>query len=266
MSQYGQQQQYGQQAGPDDYSQQGQDQGYGQQDDQGYDQQQQGEDQYGQQDPNGYGQEQPEQQDPNQQGFDQQGLGQQGFGQQGQQRQQGRQGPQTPNKRPGQQGAMTKAQPGTGKPEAGKPEAGKLEDYKKKKEEERKKEEAKGGKEKTDINKSVSKTGRTYDKNHHNAMHHQGKVGEYSQSYTLICARGSLTYRYSCRWLHERPHGILHPPWHLCSRCPVQSARSGSRRTISRGRGRSLTTPSTKTTPTASAAPRLAAVFRGLDS
>ena len=71
---------------------------------------------------------------------------------------------------------MTKRQPESGKPEAGKPEAGKPEagkpgDLKKN-------EEGKDGKE--IAHKPVSKSGRTYDKNHHNAMYHQGKVGEYS--------------------------------------------------------------------------------------
>lgn len=55
---------------------------------------------------------------------------------------------------------MTKRQPEAGKP--GEP---------------KKKEDEKDGKEMA--NKPVGKSGRTYDKNHHNAMYHQGKVGEY---------------------------------------------------------------------------------------
>ena len=74
-------------------------------------------------------------------------------------RQQGQQGRQPPNTRPGQQGAMTKRQPEAGK-------TGEL----------RKKEKGKDGKE-MDY-KSISKSGRTYDKNHHNAIYHQGKVGK----------------------------------------------------------------------------------------
>ena len=66
---------------------------------------------------------------------------------------------------------MTKRQPEAGKPEAGK--SGEL----------KKKEEGEDGKEMA--HKTVSKSGRTYDKNHHNAMYHQGKVGEYSFSLTL---------------------------------------------------------------------------------
>ncbi|CAF9906855.1 hypothetical protein IMSHALPRED_005373 [Imshaugia aleurites] len=150
MSQYGQQQQYGQQGGQDDYSQQAPGQGYGQQDDQGYDQQQQGGDQYGQPDQNGYGQDQQDQQDPSQQDPSQPGFGQPG--------QQGRQPPTKRPGQPGQQGAMTK------KPEAGKPGELKKPDE----------EEGKDGKEMA--HKLASKSGRKYDKNHHNAMYHQGKV------------------------------------------------------------------------------------------
>ena len=59
---------------------------------------------------------------------------------------------------------MTKRQPEAGKTEAGKPE------------ELKKNEEGKEGKEMAQ--KSVSKPGRTYDKNHHNATYHQSRVGE----------------------------------------------------------------------------------------
>ena len=226
MSQYGgQQQQYGgQNAAQQDPSQSQGQQQYGGQD---ASQQDPSQSQYGgQPTQNGYGQQDPSQQDPSQQDPSQQDPSHQDPSQQdpsqsqygGQQGQAGTDGQTDPSQQqaPSQ---YPKTQQGYNQPM---------------------KNPMKGQKGDTHHELQHSKgaqqgqhgPGRNYDANHHNAMYVEAQPQEFHdlevQNEEELTSEKVPHVQSSLRWLHQRPHGILHPPRYLRSRCPLQPARSRS--------------------------------------
>ena len=125
-----------------------------------------------------------------------------------------------------------------------------------------------------DNNNAVrGESGRTYDKNHHNAMYHRGRVGKFTfkNKHPIFLSFLSFSSKIrgfpltvcpqSRRRLHKRAHGILYPPRHLRSRRPIRPARSLPRSAPSRGPG--VTISCTGSAPTAPAAPGRPAIFGG---
>ena len=220
MSQYGgQQQQYGgQNAVQQDPSQfQGQQQ-YGGQD---ASQQDPSQSQYsGQQNQDGYGQQDPSQQDPSQQDPSQQNPTQSQYG--GQQDQAGIDGQTDPSQQqvPSQ---YSNTQQGYNQP---------MKDPMK---------QHRGGNNQQmqygkGADQSMQKPGygsgqrRQYDPSHHNALYVEAQSLNFH--YPEVQSEEELTSEKvphvpsSPRWLHQRPHGILHSSRHLRSRCSLQPAQS----------------------------------------
>lgn len=217
----GQQQQYGGQNGvQQDASQSQGQQQYGGQD---ASQQDPSQSQYGgQQNQDGYGQQDPSQQDPSQQDPSQQNPTQSQYG--GQQDQDGTDGQtdpsqqQVPSQYPNTQQGYN--QPTTGSMKQNKGGNNQQMQY------------GKGADQSMQKQGNGSGQRRQYDPSHHNALYVEAQ--SLDNHYSEVQSEEGLTSKKvppvpsRPRWLHQRPHGILHPSRYLRSRCTLQPAQSRS--------------------------------------